>query len=170
MSETTTTEPTAEPTAPETDVAKLQAELDKWKSLSRQNETRAKENAAAKSELEKLREASKTEFEKAVEAARNEGMLLGRKEAGATAVASEFRAAFAGRDFNVDAYLESVDVNRFMDDEGKPKTDSIRELVEKFAPKPGPTSTAHVQQTSSTPLALNGDPLLDHLKSKLGIS
>lgn len=109
-------------------------------------------------------------LEDAVMAAREEGRTEGRREAGATAVASEFRAAFAGRTFDVDAYLEGVDVNRFVDDTGSPKTDAITALAAKLAPVPAPSSTAYVQQTTSTAPALNGDPLLAALKSTLGIS
>lgn len=109
-------------------------------------------------------------LENAVQAAREEGRIEGRREAGSAAVASEFRAAFAGRAFDVDAYLEGVDVTRFVDDEGSPKTDAITALAAKLAPAPTPTSTAFVQQTPSTPTALNGDPLLAALKTSLGIS
>jgi len=53
--------------------ADMAAEVDKWKSLARANEKRAKENATAATELAKLRESAMSDQERAVEAARREG-------------------------------------------------------------------------------------------------
>lgn len=170
MSETTATE-TGETSQETTEtVVDWKLEAEKWKNLSRKNEQKARENAAAASELEKVREASKTEFEKAVEAARHEGRALGLKEAGRSTVAAEFKAAFARNEYqgDIDAFLDSLSTDKFMDDQGKPNADAIAELVEKFAPKPGPASTAHAQQTNNYPPALNSDALLDALKAATG--
>lgn len=51
----------------ETDVAKLQAEVVKWKGLSRKNETRAKENKAAADELKELKDKQLTAEQKAAQ-------------------------------------------------------------------------------------------------------
>lgn len=70
MSDENTNEPTAaegNPVADAPDTAeKLKAELDKWKSLSRKNEDRARENAEAAKAWAEHQEASKSDEEKRV--------------------------------------------------------------------------------------------------------
>jgi hypothetical protein len=70
--ESTTTEAAATETTGtvETD---WQAEAEKWKTLARKNEERAKSNATAAKELEKVRTAAMTEQEKAVAEAEQRG-------------------------------------------------------------------------------------------------
>jgi hypothetical protein len=54
---------------PEQAVARLTAERDKWKGLSRKNETRARENASAAARVAELEQANMTELQKAQAAA-----------------------------------------------------------------------------------------------------
>jgi len=61
----------AEETVAETvtpDPAALQAEIDKWKALSRKNEEQAKQNAEKALRLDQIEEANKTELQKAQDA------------------------------------------------------------------------------------------------------
>lgn len=53
----------------ETTTPDLASELEKWKSLARKNEQRAKENAAAAQKLAEFEDANKTELEKLTERA-----------------------------------------------------------------------------------------------------
>lgn len=55
-------------TEPVKDLAYYQAESDKWKALSRQNEDKAKANAAAAKRLADIEEAQKTEAQKLADA------------------------------------------------------------------------------------------------------
>jgi len=50
------------------DPAALQAEIDKWKALSRKNEEQAKQNAEKALRLDQIEEANKTELQKAQDA------------------------------------------------------------------------------------------------------
>jgi hypothetical protein len=141
-----TTDTTAAPETQAADTAApdLSAEVEKWKSLSRKHEERARTNAEAKAELDKLREASATEQEKAILAARRETA----KEFGSKLAEAQFRVAAAGlldRD-QLDGLLEVVDLKRFVDDNGDPAIDAITAAV-----------------------SLNGDPLLNSIKGALGI-
>lgn len=60
--------PPVEPAAPATGAPDLQAEVDKWKALSRQNEAQAKANADKARRFDELEEANKSELQKAQDA------------------------------------------------------------------------------------------------------
>lgn len=70
MSETPATQDPADTNAPEetTEMVDYKAEAEKWKSLSRKNEDRARENAAKAKRLDEIEEQSKTDLQKAVDA------------------------------------------------------------------------------------------------------
>lgn len=72
-----------------------QAEAEKWQKLSRQNETRAKENAAAAKRLAELEEADKTEAQKLADklAAAEERATAATKRA----VSAQIKAMATGR-------------------------------------------------------------------------
>ena len=154
----------------------LKSELEKWKSQARKHEERAKANAAAAKELDVLRQQSMSDQEKAVATARSEAADEARRTYGGRLVAAEMRVAAAGRSVDVDALLEGIDPARFLGDDGEPDRAAVAAWVERVAPKQA------AEQGSGNPLdlgqgtrggsdmALNGDPLLVSLKSKLGIS
>jgi hypothetical protein len=166
---TTTTETTGADTAT--------AELEKWKALAQKHENRAKENAAAAKKLETLEQQHMTETEKAIAQARKEGLAEGHRSAAAKVVRAEIRAAAAGRNVDVDALVEAIDLAKFADDDGEPDTKAIRAWMDKIAPAGDGTEQTETSfdlgqgtRTSSQNMALNGDPLLKAVKSKLGIS
>lgn len=136
-------------------VDSLRAEREKWKAESRKQEQRAKANAAAAKELDKVREANLTETEKAVAAARTEGRTEGLRQGSSRIVAAEIRAAAAGRSVNVDALLEGVDTARFIDDDGDVDTKAIGAWVDKVAPageqRPRTPDLGQGARTVSTP-------------------
>lgn len=164
--------------AQENTVEFWQAEAEKHKSLSRKHEERAKANANAAKELEQFRQQTMTETEKAIEQARNEGRQLALTEVGAKVAAAEFRAAAAGRldPEQVDTLLENLNVGRFIGEDGEVDREAVARFVDGIAPKPteeSSTATAlDLGQGTRTNqnAALNGDPLLRDLKSKLGIA
>jgi hypothetical protein len=136
---TLTPAPPATPPAPQatsdTDLAK---ELEKWKGLAQKHEARAKVNATAATELERLRQESMTETEKAVAAAKAAGRSEALAEVGGQLVVSSLRAAAAGR-INakvLDAVLANLNVAAFMGDNGQPDHAAITAFVESIAPPP----------------------------------
>lgn len=174
MSETATAPPSSDDAAttdaPDTGAPDLASEVEKWKAQSRKHEERAKANANAAKELETLKQASMSELEKAVERAKAEGHAEAITKLGAERVADAIRVATAGRDLDVDALLEGLDRSRFLTESGEPDREAITAWIERIAPKSEPKTPDLGQGArGSNTQALNGDPLLRDLKSKLGI-
>lgn len=147
------------------------AEAEKWKSLARKNEERAKANAAAQSELDKLREATATEQEKAISQARKEAASEAAKSFGSRLAEAQFRVAAAGRldADQLDGLLEVVDLGRFVDDNGDPDIEAITSAVSRVAPKaPDGYLPDEAQGARSATPALNSDALTDALKRAVG--
>lgn len=157
--------------AVEVETTDWQAEAEKWKELSRKNETRAKDNAAAAKELEELKRQQMTEIEKAVDAAKQEGYNNAVKALSSRLVDAEFRAAAAGTSIDIDALLDGLDRSRFLTDEGEVESESIKAFVERIAPKEDATFKPDIGQGvrgSAAAAAMN--PLEKQLREKLGIS
>lgn len=176
MEEAPQATPGADAATPETgDEAKdWRAEAEKWQALARKNEDRAKANAAAAKELDEFRKAAMSDQERAVAEARAAGAAEVRAAFASRLVDAEVRAAAAGRPVDVDALLEGLDRSRFLTDDGEPDTKAIAAWVDRVAPVPEagePSFPDLGQGVRPTPaaLALNGDPLLKHLKDSLGI-
>jgi len=134
MSEDAGTTETTDPGTAETDVKDWKAEAEKWQSHSRKMEERAKTNAQAAKELEKVRAAAMTETEKAVNEARAAGAAEAAKKAGPRLVRAEFRAAAAGSvdKQTLDAYLEDVDLSKFLTDDGEPDSKAIEARIKRL--------------------------------------
>lgn len=170
---TDTTDTTTEGTG--TDLA---AEVEKWKSLARRHEERAKANAGAVKELEELRSKSMTDQERAVAEAISKARTDTLREVAAKLVAAEIRTAVTGRGVDADALLYGVDHSRFLGDDLEPDTDAIRAWVDRVAPartepdraKQAWPDLGQGARGGQNSMALNGDPLLGALKNKLGIS
>lgn len=150
----------------------LQVEVDKWKSLSRKHEDKAKANAKAQQELDRLRQESMTEQERAVEAARLEARSQTLAELGEVRVGDAFRVAAAGRNLDIDTLLEGVNLQSFLDEGGQPDTVKVGDWVEKIAPQQS-SATPSVpdlgQGSRPTPPGLNSSQLQKDLMAKLGI-
>ena len=149
MSETST-ESTTETTeaaieVPDTgaDAGKLQAEVDKWKSLSRKHEDRAKANDGAARELEDLRRSQMGEQEKAVDEARKAGRTEAVQELGARLVTAEFRAQAAGKftDSQLSELLEDADMSKYLTDAGEVDVERVTRKVTALAPSAGTDKT-----------------------------
>lgn len=166
---------TPPPATGTTDAPDLAAEVEKWKSLARKHEDKAKANSAAAKELEQVKQATMSDLEKAVALARTEARTEALREVGVARVDDAVRVAAAGRTVDVDALLEGLDRTRFVGDDGEPNRDAIAAWVDRIAPKPaeGTTPTPgfpDLGQGARTAgnAALNGDPLLASLKSAVG--
>lgn len=192
----TSTTPTDKPAPSDTGAALLaqlaeaKSEADKYKALMRKHEDRAKassdavkERDALKAELEQFRSASMTENEKALAKATKEAEQRGRSEAltavGQRLVRAEFRALAAGAIPDLDGVLDDLNLAKFLAADGEPDTKAIEAAVKRLTPPPPPAQPeqpttapgprADLTQGSRQNMALNGDPLLDSLKSKLNI-
>lgn len=167
-----TTETTTVTAVPETDLA---GELEKWKALSRQNEKAAKKLQA---DLEKAQQSSMSEQEKAVAEARAEGRSEAMKASTERLLRAEVRSLAAGLFADPADAVHFLDLDQFIpDDDGTFDTKAIRRALEaKVAEKPylaaapGAGSGEGGPRGNSNHLPLNGDPLLNAVKSKLGIN
>lgn len=142
------------------------------KTLAAQKE-QIKELKTVRDELEAIKASQMSDAEKQIATAREEGKLEGLKEAtgqwSSRAIEAEFRAAFAGKEFDIDTFLESANTSKFLTDDGQIDSQAISELAEKLAPKPAQASTAYVQGAHKpTPIPLNdGGALYDSVMSAI---
>lgn len=156
MSDTPTTEPTAEGApAQEQPPTPAQPETD-WKAEARKWEARAKENTSAREELDRLKQAQMTELEKAqqVAAKAQADVEAARVEALRYRIAAQF-----GINEHTDLILTGAD-----EDTMTRQAELWASRTPSTSPKPDPAQGAR----DSVPL--NGDPLLRDIKSKLGIA
>lgn len=89
----------------------------------------------AEKQLEALRKSTMTDQEKAVAEAKAAGLAEAKKAAAPRLVRAEFKAAAAGLvdKETLDAYLEDVDLSRFVDDDGEPDEKAISARVKRLA-------------------------------------
>ncbi|WAB08831.1 scaffolding protein [Streptomyces phage Success] len=114
------TEPPKAPT-----VEELQADVERWKTLSRQNEKNYNE---ARTELSKLQEASMTDAEKAIEKAKEEARNAALSEVGSRLVEAELRVQAATAGVTLPP-AEFLNVQRFIGADGSPDTAAIQTFV-----------------------------------------
>jgi len=135
--------PPAEQPAPPT-VEELQAKLEEATKESRKWETRSKENHAAKTELEKQRQAAMTDAERAVAEAEAKGRTAAATEFGMELAQTQFDALAGRRNpaFDTKQALEYVDLGKFLGEDGRPDIAAITAAVERLVPAPadGPPS------------------------------
>lgn len=149
----------------------LQAELDKWKSLARKHEDRAKANSAAAKELEQLKVSMLTEQEKAIEQARAEARQATISEFAGKLVDAKLQAHLNGKTLKADAVL-NFNKSVFLTDDGDVDESSMLAWIESNT-TPNNQTPAYPelgQGVRNEPTALNSDPLLRDLKAKLGLS
>ncbi|MCX5201492.1 hypothetical protein OG897_08505 [Streptomyces sp. NBC_00237] len=120
------------PPAPEPvpDAVALQAEVEKWKALSRTNEKRWNESSA---ELDTLKKAGMSDQEKALETARAETRTATLSEVATSLVEAEIRAQSASA--GVTAPTEYLDLTRFLAKDGKADADKVKTFIASL-PKP----------------------------------
>lgn len=156
---TTTTDPqqpTQQPAEqqPETgaagDTTDWKAEAEKWKALSRKNETAA---SRAQSELDKATRAAMSETEKAIAEAEARGKAAAAVEYGRQLAAAKLEAAAASKGIVLGEAADLIDVGKFVDEQGQVDAAGINAAVAtlaKLAPaRPG---------TQAGGVELNGGP------------
>lgn len=169
-----TTDPTDANAKPDTG-ADVTAELDKWKHLSREHESKAK---AALKELDTLRKQSMSDQERAVADAHAAGRAEALAAVTGKLVGAEIRAQAAGRldDARLAVLLDDLKLDAYVDADGDVDVKRISKLIDAVAPaaaasasepaRPAPLDLGQGARTAATPL--NGDQLLNALKAKLG--
>jgi hypothetical protein len=162
-----------------TDTTDWKAEAEKFRELHRKQEARAKANADASKELDRLRREVMTEQERAVaeasEKARTEAVTEVTGRLGSRLVIAEIRAAVAGRltDEQVGALVDHLDLGRFITGEGDVDSKAVADFTASIAPEStGPPSFPDLGQGARPLAAGNGapDPLMRDLMGKLGIA
>jgi hypothetical protein len=148
----------------------LSAEIDKWKSLSRKHEERAKANADAAKELDELKRSMLSDQEKAIEAVKIETRQQTMAEFAAKLVDAKLQVHLNGKALKADSVL-SFNKSAFITETGDVDEDAIQAWVESNSQTIEPSYPDLGQgERSNPPTALNSDPLLAALKSKLGIN
>lgn len=127
----------ADTTQAETDQSASKEETD-WKAMARQWEKRAKENAKASEELDKLRQKSMTEQEKAVAEAKAAGLSEAAKTYGSKLATAELKAAAASKGVDLSSISDLIDASRFVGEDGEVDTAAIGKAVDKLAKSLGP--------------------------------
>jgi hypothetical protein len=144
-------------------------ETEKWKNLARKHEERAKANAKAAAELEELKKSMLTDQEKAIEEARRETRQQTRAEYTTKLVDAKLETSLNGRILDANAVL-SFEKSQFITDDGDVDEDAISNWVESNTKTPDTVYPDLAQGQRGSAPALNSDPLLADLKSKLGLS
>jgi hypothetical protein len=119
----------------ETDATDWKAEAGMWQALARKNEERAKGNANAAKELEKVRASAMTETEKAVAEAKAAGAVEAARTSAPRLVRAELKAAAAEAGLGRDAlagFLEYADLTRFIGDDGEVDEKAIGAAIKKL--------------------------------------
>ncbi|WP_338781744.1 hypothetical protein [Streptomyces sp. DG1A-41] len=115
-------------------VEELQADVERWKALSRRNEKNFNE---ARTELSSLKEASMTDAEKAIEKAREEARNAALSEVGSRLVEAELRVQAATAGVTLPP-AEFLNVQRFLGADGSPDSTAIQTFVSSL-PQPSKT-------------------------------
>lgn len=172
-SSTDTTEtvlPEQDVTTPDMEMAESSGDLEKWKSLARKHEERAKANAQAAKELAELKQSMLTDTEKALEQAKSETRRQVLAEVATKLVDAKLQAELNGKVLSADAVL-TFKKEAFIGDDGEVDELAIKAWVESHATKAETVYPDLAQGKRGTnPVALNSDPLLADLKAKLGIN
>lgn len=111
------------------------AEAEKWKALARKHEKQAKENAKAKSDLDKVKQESLSEQEKAIETARAETRAEVAREANEKAAMTILRANLQARGMtgdDLDEVLDTLSPSRLISDDDV-DTDKVTRIATRLA-------------------------------------
>lgn len=163
---------------PDTETTDWKAEAEKAKALQRKWEDRAKANSNAAKELEELRKASMSDMEKALAEAKDAGRAEALALAGAKVARAEFKAALGDRldADGFEALMSGLDLAAFLNEDGDVDAEKIGAFADRITPRPAEQASGFAgidlgqgTRTSTSDMALNGDPILDTVKQKLGI-
>jgi hypothetical protein len=108
------------------------AETEKWKALAKKHEARAKANANAAKELEKLKADQMSETEKAVNEAEARGRKAGTAAGMERLAAAEIKVALTGVVPDPASIVEDLNLARYLDEDGEIDADKVAELKAKY--------------------------------------
>lgn len=145
-------QPAADDATP--DATMLQAEIDKWKALSRKNEERFK---SASQELDGFRQSQMSDTEKAIEAAKVEARNAALSEVGTRLVNAELRAASSAAGVTLPG-AEFLNLDSFLDEDGNPSSARIQEFVSSL-----PTPSSEPTYAQNIGLGRQGSPAAGQL-------
>lgn len=157
--------PAVPPTDPPTEPKPTET-VEFWKAQARENEKRAKANADAVKELDKLRAANMTDTERTIAETKAATRTEVLREVGADRAADQVRLAASNRPIDVDALLEGLDLTKFVNDDGRPDTKAITAYVDRIAPA-APAPEPRVPRVTTGPRGSGkpeGDPAQDFAK------
>ncbi|MCY0945379.1 hypothetical protein [Streptomyces antarcticus] len=132
----------------------LQAEIDKWKAMSRKNEERFKQ---ASTELEGYRQSQTSDTEKAIQAARAEARNAALSEVGTKLISAELRAASSAAGVTLPG-AQFLNLDSFLGEDGNPDPARIEAFVSSL-PKPS-TAQSYAQDLG---LGRQGSPAAGQL-------
>ena len=118
----------------ETENVDLQAEVEKWKALSRKNEQRAKANDEAAKQLEELRKSQLTDQERLIESAKEETRKALRFEFAEKIVDAELKSNLNGRVLEGGALLD-FNKSSFITEDGDVDSEAIQAWVDAHSTK-----------------------------------
>lgn len=129
-----------------------------------------KEAKTLQARLDELERAQMSEQELAVAEAIEKAKTETRAEYSGVLVAAEVKVAATGLldPEQIDSLLDSVDLTKFLTDDGQVDTDRIKSFVEGIAPKGTGRPLDLGQGARSTTPGLGSDPLLQALKNTVG--
>ncbi len=112
---------------------------------------------AAERELANLRKAAMSDQERAVAEARTAGATEAARAAAPRLVRAEFRAAAAGQvdRQTLDAYLEDVDLTKFIGDDGEPDLKAIAKRIERLGGGRPADFDGGARSTAAAPTDMN---------------
>ncbi|GAA2566255.1 hypothetical protein GCM10010435_44290 [Winogradskya consettensis] len=142
----------------ETDVKDWKAEAEKWQVLARKNEDRAKSNAGAAKELEKVRAAAMSEQERAVAEAKTAGQTEASRAAAPRLVRAELRAEAVEAGLAkeaLDGFLEYADLSKFVGDDGEPDSKAIAAAVKRLGGGKATNFDGGPRTTAAKPADMN---------------
>lgn len=155
--EATSTSTDAEQEAPS--LEDLQAELDRWKADARKHEKRARENAAASRELQKLQEQNQTESERLAAEAERRGYSKAKVEMSERLAAASIKTALAGLVEDPTVIVDDLNLARYIDEDGEVDESAVKTLKDKYTALLGNKQPAKVShgKRSSTPADAKSD-------------
>jgi hypothetical protein len=118
----------------EGDTTDWKAEAEKYKSLSRKHEARAKENATAAKERDELRKQSMSDQERAVEEASAKARTEERVRLAGKLARQGFLAAAAGRIPHAASVADDLNLAKYVGEDGEIDESGLAELVDRLAP------------------------------------
>lgn len=142
-------------TAPVQDAAYFQAEAEKWKALSRQNEAQAKSNAEKAQKFDQLEEANKTELQKAQDA------LTAAQQRATEAEARALRSDIA-RTKGVPVELLTATDETALNMQADTFLSSLTAALQNQAPTAPASSGAPTPSGAATPRTYKASDLNDH--------